>query len=214
MNFKLSKDKILVGVAIVIMAVIGLYKSNGDDLKVEKSQEISENLNSENDFNNEASKSSFTKEEEQKDSEVMCHIDGCVKKPGVYSFKKGDRLKDVVALAGGFSNDADTKSVNLAMRVKDEMKIYIPSKSERKENDTTDTTNVVNPKQNTSKELVDINSADSSKLESLPGIGPSKAKKIIEFREKNRFKTIEDIKNVNGIGDKTFESLKNLITVD
>lgn len=146
----------------------------------------------------------------------MCQIDGCVNKPGVYSFKKDDRIKDIIDLAGGFTKDADTKSVNLAMKLKDEMKIFIPSKNEisKLQNHNTENSQIVTLKDNNSTNLVNINTADSNKLQTLPGIGPSKAKKIIEFREKNQFKKIEELKNVDGIGEKTFESLKSLITID
>ena len=146
----------------------------------------------------------------------MCQIDGCVNKPGVYSFKKDDRIKDIIDLAGGFTKDADTKSVNLAMKLKDEMKIFIPSKNEisKLQNHNTENSQIVTLKDNNSINLVNINTADSNKLQTLPGIGPSKAKKIIEFREKNQFKKIEELKNVDGIGEKTFESLKSLITID
>ena len=96
------------------------------------------------------------------------------------------------------------------------MKIYIPSKSEtsKEQNNDTQSSDIVTIKDSNSSNLVNINTADSNKLQTLPGIGPSKAKKIIEFREKNQFKKIEEIKNVDGIGDKTFESLKSLITID
>ena len=119
-------------------------------------------------------------------------------------------------LAGGFTQDADTKSVNLAMKLKDEMKIFIPSKNEisKLQNHNTENSQIVTLKDNNSTNLVNINTADSNKLQTLPGIGPSKAKKIIEFREKNQFKKIEELKNVDGIGEKTFESLKSLITID
>ena len=146
----------------------------------------------------------------------MCQIDGCVNRPGVYSFKKDDRIKDIVDLAGGFTKEADTKSVNLAMKLKDEMKIFVPSKNEtsKLQNHNTENSQIVTLKDNNSTNLVNINTADSNKLQTLPGIGPSKAKKIIEFREKNQFKKIEELKNVDGIGEKTFESLKSLITID
>ena len=82
------------------------------------------------------------------------------------------------------------------------------------QNNDIQSSDVVTIKDNNSSSLVNINTADSNKLQTLPGIGPSKANKIIEFREKNQFKKIEEIKNVDGIGDKTFESLKSLITID
>lgn len=212
MNFNFSKDKILIGMAIVVLAGFGYYKSNSDNLNNNQIQTLVDTKSTES--INEKSENNTQKREDN--SMTMCQIDGCVNKPGVYSFKKDDRIKDIVELAGGFTQDADTKSVNLAMKLKDEMKIYIPSKTEtsKAQNNDRHSSDIVTIKDNNSSSLVNINTADSNKLQTLPGIGPSKAKKIIEFREKNQFKKIEEIKNVDGIGDKTFESLKSLITID
>ncbi|MDU2574559.1 MAG: helix-hairpin-helix domain-containing protein [Finegoldia magna] len=212
MNFNFSKDKILIGMAIVVLAGFGYYKSNSDNLNDNQIQAFvdtksTESVNKQSENNTQNAEDNSTK---------MCQIDGCVNKPGVYPFKKEDRIKDIVEIAGGFTKDADKKSVNLAMKLKDEMKIYIPSKSEtsKAQNNDTENSQIVTIKDSNSGNLVNINTADSNKLQTLPGIGPSKAKKIIEFREKNQFKKIEEIKNVDGIGDKTFESLKSLITID
>lgn len=212
MNFNFSKDKILIGMAIVVLAGFGYYKSNSDNLDDNQIQAFvdtksTESVNKQSENNTQNAEDNSTK---------MCQIDGCVNKPGVYPFKKEDRIKDIVEIAGGFTKDADKKSVNLAMKLKDEMKIYIPSKSEtsKAQNNDTENSQIVTIKDSNSGNLVNINTADSNKLQTLPGIGPSKAKKIIEFREKNQFKKIEEIKNVDGIGDKTFESLKSLITID
>ena len=212
MNFNFSKDKILIGIAIIVLVGFGYYKSNSDNLNKNQIQTLVDTKSTES--INEKSENNTQNREDN--SMTMCQIDGCVNKPGVYSFKKDDRIKDIVELAGGFTQDADTKSVNLAMKLKDEMKIYIPSKSEtsKEQNNDTQSSDIVTIKDNNSSNIVNINTADSNKLQTLPGIGPSKAKKIIEFREKNQFKKIEEIKNVDGIGDKTFESLKSLITID
>lgn len=212
MNFNFSKDKILIGIAIIVLVGFGYYKSNSDNLNNNQIQTLVDTKSTES--INEKSENNTQNREDN--STTMCQIDGCVNKPGVYSFKKDDRIKDIVELAGGFTQDADTKSVNLAMKLKDEMKIYIPSKTEtsKAQNNDRHSSDIVTIKDNNSSSLVNINTADSNKLQTLPGIGPSKAKKIIEFREKNQFKKIEEIKNVDGIGDKTFESLKSLITID
>lgn len=212
MNFNFSKDKILIVIAIIVLVGFGYYKSNSDNLNNNQIQTLVDTKSTES--INEKSENNTQKREDN--SMTMCQIDGCVNKPGVYSFKKDDRIKDIVELAGGFTQDADTKSVNLAMKLKDEMKIYIPSKTEtsKAQNNDRHSSDIVTIKDNNSSSLVNINTADSNKLQTLPGIGPSKAKKIIEFREKNQFKKIEEIKNVDGIGDKTFESLKSLITID
>lgn len=212
MNFNFSKDKILIGIAIIVLAGFGYYKSNSDNLNNNQIQTLVDTKSTES-INEKSEKNTQNRED---NSTTMCQIDGCVNKPGVYSFKKDDRIKDIVELAGGFTQDADTKSVNLAMKLKDEMKIHIPSKTEtlKTQNNDRQSSDIVTIKDNNSSSLVNINTADSNKLQTLPGIGPSKAKKIIEFREKNQFKKIEEIKNVDGIGDKTFESLKSLITID
>lgn len=212
MNFNFSKDKILIGIAIIVLVCFGYYKSNSDNLNNNQIQTLVDTKSTES--INEKSENNTQNREDN--STTMCQIDGCVNKPGVYSFKKDDRIKDIVELAGGFTQDADTKSVNLAMKLKDEMKVYIPSKTEtsKAQNNNIESSDIVTIKDNNSNSLVNINTADSNKLQTLPGIGPSKAKKIIEFREKNQFKKIEEIKNVDGIGDKTFESLKSLITID
>lgn len=212
MNFNFSKDKIIIGIAIIALAGFGYYKSSSDNLNSNQIQSIVDTKQTEN-INNQ---SEAEKRENEDNSSKMCQIDGCVNRPGVYSFKKDDRIKDIVDLAGGFTKDADTKSVNLAMKLKDEMKIFVPSKNEtsKLQNHNTENSQIVTLKDNNSNNLVNINTADSNKLQTLPGIGPSKAKKIIEFREKNQFKKIEELKNVDGIGEKTFESLKSLITID
>ena len=212
MNFNFSKDKIIIGIAIIALAGFGYYKSSSDSLNSNQIQSIVDTKQTDN-INNQ---SEVENKENEDNSSKMCQIDGCVNKPGVYSFKNDDRIKDIIDLAGGFTKDADTKSVNLAMKLKDEMKIFIPSKNEisKLQNHNTENSQIVTLKDNNSTNLVNINTADSNKLQTLPGIGPSKAKKIIEFREKNQFKKIEELKNVDGIGEKTFESLKNLITID
>ncbi len=212
MNLNFSKDKVLIGIAVIILAGFGFYKSNSDNLNNNQIQGVVDYKSTE--MVNERSKDETSKKEDN--SIKMCHIDGYVNKPGVYSFNKDDRLKDIIKQAGGFKQDADTKSVNLAMKLKDEMKIYIPSKSEsvKSKDNHGNILSIVSSQDNSTQNLVNINTADITKLQTLPGIGPSKAKKIIEFREKNQFKKIEEIKNVDGIGEKTFESLKSLITID
>ena len=212
MNFNFSKDKIIIGIAIIALAGFGYYKSSSDSLNSNQIQSIVDTKQTDN-INNQ---SEVENKENEDNSSKLCQIDGCVNKPGVYSFKNDDRIKDIIDLAGGFTKDADTKSVNLAMKLKDEMKIFIPSKNEisKLQNHDTENSQIVTLKDNNSTNLVNINTADSNKLQTLPGIGPSKAKKIIEFREKNQFKKIEELKNVDGIGEKTFESLKSLITID
>ena len=132
---------------------------------------------------------------------------------------------DAVNSAGGFTDEADTEKVNLAYELTDGVKVYIPSKNVDKESNITTQEYIttesgdneiveeteMKPKDNI---LVNINEATQTELETLPGIGPSIALKIISYRKENgKFSTIEDIKNISGIGENKFESIKDLISL-
>lgn len=153
-----------------------------------------------------------TDKPEDKNSVLMCHITGEVNQPGVYEFQEGSRLKDIVALAGGLTENAYTDELNLSMRITDEMKIKIRNIHEidTKEVSNSDTGSLDAPNQN----LININTAEKSQLMELQGIGEKKAEQIIEIRQQAPFQKVEDLMNVPGIGPKTFENLKNDITVN
>lgn len=156
-------------------------------------------------------------EKEEKNEELnslfKVDIKGAVKNPGVYSAQKGERVVDLITKAGGFTENADQNQVNLAQYVEDEMVIYVPQKGEISESITNSSFSTsANSSSNQGK--ININKANETELQTIPGIGPSKAKAIIEYREQNGpFQQIEDIQNVSGIGEKTFEKLKDFITV-
>ncbi|WP_270180596.1 helix-hairpin-helix domain-containing protein [Alkalihalobacillus sp. CinArs1] len=135
---------------------------------------------------------------------IMVDVKGAVVKPGVYEVKNDARIKDIITHAGGFLKDADQNQLNLAGKVVDEMMIYVPVKGE---------VSAQIPSQNDENKLISINSASLEELQELPGIGPAKAEAIIAFREEQSFTVIEDLKQISGIGEKTFEKLKDLITV-
>jgi len=140
-------------------------------------------------------------------SEIMVYITGEVKKPGVYTFEEGVRLQEAIDAAGGFTEAADLSSLNLAKKLEDESKIVVYSN--KKETDSSEESpEFVN------SETININTATAEKLQTLPGIGEKIAASIVEYREENGFfGSIEEIKNVNRIGDKIFESLKDKICV-
>jgi competence protein ComEA len=124
------------------------------------------------------------------------HISGAIANPGVYPITPGMRLFEVIAIAGGFSSKADQSSVNLARAVTDGEQILIASGGVAQKSDG----------------LVSLNRASSSDLDKLPGIGPTLAARIIDWREANNgFQTIEDLRKVGGIGDKLFAGLKKLV---
>lgn len=161
-------------------------------------------------------------------SKVYVDIKGSVKKPGVYQVSADSIVWDIVNLSGGFTKNAYTKNINLSQKVKDEMVIYVFSKSEMSKmnntvkTDTACTTNVINydncitTEKNateTSTSLVNINTASKEELMNVSGIGASKADSIIAYRIKMPFSKIEDIMNVSGIGESLFDKIKKYITV-
>lgn len=141
----------------------------------------------------------------------LVDIKGAVNSPGVYEIRDGDRMQDAIQLAGGFSKEADDRQINLSEKVADQQLIYIPKKGEKL------TEQSQGQQQNNSEqtsEKVNLNTADKTQLQTLSGIGEKKAEEIINYREENgRFKTINDLTKVTGIGEKTVEKLKNSITI-
>ena len=146
---------------------------------------------------------------------------GAIKKDGIIKAKQGDRIADVIEKAGGITEEADLSKVNLAYRVSDGQKIYIPSINEKDFQTETEEyitneagKNIIVEEKETNKEKVNINTATQTELETLSGIGPSTALKIINYRNENgKFKTKEDIKNVPGIGEQKYESIKENINI-
>jgi competence protein ComEA len=135
---------------------------------------------------------------------VIIHVDGAVSTPGLYTLPYQSRIADAIATAGGLLPNADTSSINLAAKLVDGQKIYIPIQG----------TPAPQVSTTTNDQPIDINTADQAQLETLPGIGPTRAMAIIEYRSSHGpFQTIEDIQNVPGIGHATFENLKDHIFV-
>lgn len=155
--------------------------------------------------------------------EIKVYICGEIKKPGVYSLKSGTRVEDIMNLAGGPTSFADMLGVNLAQKLEDEDQIIIPKinengKNEKKYSSHSHKKSTPKTKKNQKVELtykININSADIKELDKLPGVGEVTAKRIIEYRKTHgNFTCIEDLMNVSGIGEKTFQKMKNFITVD
>ena len=143
---------------------------------------------------------------------IMIDIKGQVKSPGVFELPAGARAQDAIAAAGGFLESADPQAINLALKVQDEMVLYVPAIGEEVPALASPVAAGTSP--DPAGALVDLNAATDAELMELPGIGPSKAAAIIAYRTENgNFEKIEDLTNVTGIGDKTFEQLKDGITV-
>lgn len=153
-------------------------------------------------------------------AEIAVHVTGEVKKQGLIYLKEGSRVADAIEKAGGETENADLSQINLAFVLQDGQKIYVPNKNEKisqyitgnSGNNGTEENNTSNSNKEDSK--VNINTANQSELDSLPGIGPSIAQKIIDYREENgNFKNIEELQNVKGIGDAKYEEIKDRVTV-
>lgn len=142
---------------------------------------------------------------------IFVHIVGEVKNPNLYELQANSRLKDLIDMAGGFTDLADQESVNLALRLEDEMMIRVPSIDD---NNIDYNSRILGISGTEQEEKININDASLDDLQTLPNIGPKTAEKIIQFREEEKFETIEDIMNVNGIGEKTFEEIKEMIRVN
>lgn len=151
---------------------------------------------------------------------VIIHIAGAVKNPGVYQLESTDRIIDAVKIAGGASEEANLDLINLAALLKDGQKIIIPYKtySETGEEINTNTYNYVASAYSSSpvstSVKININTANTNMLQTLPGIGPVLSERIIEHRNQNGlFGMIDDIKDVSGIAEKKYEGIKDQICV-
>jgi len=151
------------------------------------------------------------------ENKIYVHVVGEVKNPGVYEMSLGDRVFHAIDKAGGATEDADLTSINLAEKLKDGEKIIVYSKEMLNSNvDVSEKTASENQKMyfKSQSNLININTASKEELETLPGIGEVLSQRIIDYRRTNGyFKSIEEIKEVSGIGEKKFEAIKDLITV-
>lgn len=216
-----NKKKILISIMLITIIIVGIIvyiinnKSNDElnlnSLIVENGTESS----------NKTIKENVDKAEEIV-TEIVVHIIGEVKKSGVVSLEEGARLIDAIKKAGGETKNADLSQVNLAYKLKDGDKIYIPNKNEKITEYIVQGNgdNIVSvgeePEDNLKGEnkKVNINTANQEELDTLPGIGETTAQKIIEYRETNgKFNKIEDLQNVKGIGESKYSEIKDKITV-
>lgn len=205
-----KKQKIIIIIFITIMCtVIGYYiinkveKYDYSELELIENVEELANNNVENNIESE---------------KIVIHITGEVEEEGVIELEKGARIADAIEMAGGTTEEADLSKVNLAYSLSDGQKLNIPNVNEKEQEDVVkdEPGNNIIIEGNEEKEVkININKATQTEIETLPGIGPSTALKIINYRnEHGKFKNIEDIKNVSGIGDSKFENIKEYICVE
>ena len=149
---------------------------------------------------------------------LVVHVAGEVQNPGLYTLPRGSRVQDAILAAGGFSASADQAAVNLAALLRDGEKVAVSAQADVLEGDIPDPESPggANPKQPTPTVVfpIDLNTATLQELDALPGIGPGRAQEILRYREEHGgFKNIEELKEVNGIGDTVFEQLKDQVVV-
>ena len=150
---------------------------------------------------------------------IKVYITGAVQSPGVYELRRGDRVFDAVTAAGGVGQGADLEAINLAALVKDEGYYHMPRLGETPRPEVAAAVAEANaPAEDSGRPqggLVNLNTADAELLGSLPGIGPARARAIIDHRAHNGpFKSVDGILNVQGIGEGIYENLRDLVTVD
>ncbi|HEO7801628.1 TPA: helix-hairpin-helix domain-containing protein [Streptococcus agalactiae] len=147
-------------------------------------------------------------------NQVTVDVKGAVNHPGVYSLPSQSRVTDAIKRAGGLSNLADSKSVNLAQKLQDETVIYVAQKGEKITVVEEEKANNI-ATQGNSKGKINLNKADLSSLQTISGVGAKRAQDILDYRDsQGGFKTIDDLKNVSGIGEKTLEKLRQDVTID
>ncbi|MGQ7536752.1 helix-hairpin-helix domain-containing protein [Streptococcus suis] len=148
-------------------------------------------------------------------SQLVVDVKGAVDKPGLYTLEAGARVNDAVEAAGGLTSQADPKSINLAQKLSDEAVVYVASKDENISVVTSTTASSAMSPEEKSTSLVNLNTATEADLQTISGIGAKRATDIIAYREANGgFKSVDDLNNVSGIGDKTMESIRPYVTVD
>lgn len=228
-----KRKTILIAVLIIIFFVISyfIYADNeSEDLITD--DEVLNNINE----NNSNEKNENSEEQNIIEKKIVVHVDGEVNNPGIVELQENSRISNAIEKAGGTTENANLKNINLAFLLEDGMKVFIPTNTNEKgDENMLDEENLFNELEYVTKEsggtslegfagsyvknsninsnkIININSANQSDLENLPGIGEATALKIIDYRNNNgKFNSIEDLKNVKGIGENKFDKIKDLI---
>lgn len=227
-----KKQKVIIVIigSMIIIAFLYYIYTKEDNMVISTEENLVGNIVGNLEENEET-----TKENKNK---IVVHVSGAVNKEGIVELEENSRVSDAINKAEGLKENADTKKINLAYKLEDGMKIYIPTieesmnQNEQNQNESqslmdqtsqyiTSSSEIIQDGQTNgtsetkTNEKININTATQTELETLPGIGPSTSLKIVNYRKENgKFKTIEDIKEVSGIGDVKYENIKDLICVE
>lgn len=218
---------IVIAIVVVIGSIISI--KNLKDINegyivsdIENKNEVYEESKTIDINNNTKNTMKISKVETSLNDKVTIYISGEVKNPGVVELKYDDRLGDGVDLCGGLTKDANLNGINLAMKIKDEGHYIIPKVGEETADTVTNDkdkayiseNNTSNKSEINNDNKININTADLSELDSLPGFGQVTAQKIIEYRQEHtKFNSIEELMNIKGIGEKKFNNVKDYIYV-
>ena len=227
MNKFNKKNKIIIILGVLIIISLGIYfvYSKTDETQFFSYEDGIENTKDEN---NKSENNELNNKNEEK-NKIVIDICGSIANEGILELDENSRISDAIEKAGGLKEGADLSQINLAFILSDGIKVYIPNiKDKESDNKNEDKTNIYITKEsgvNTivgtsennnqiSNMKININTADINELDKLPGIGDSTAQKIIDYRNENgKYNSIEDVKNVKGIGDSKFDKIKEFIIV-
>lgn len=204
-NYK-TIGTILIGIIIFLFFIISYFTGGKSKLNKNNNESI---FVEENESMEVISKKE--EKEEKESTKIVVDIKGEVKKPDIYWLEEDSIIEDLINIAGGVTEEGNLSKINRAEKLNNHEVVVIPNiNDEESEGETIISSTINNNKDN----KININTANSAELDSLSGIGPSKAEAIIKYREENgNFKTIEEIKNVTGIGEGLFEKFKENITI-
>ena len=212
---KIKQYKLALVIALIGLVIAGFMILQREQKQENNIQQLMEQTSYSSSSTTEKSKQrSESNQGDKNEGMVTVDIKGAVKKPGVYQLKSSSRVHDALLKAGGMTDEADLKSINQAQKLVDEAVVYVAKVGENVVDVTTNTSTSSATSQAKSG-LVNLNTATEADFQTISGIGQKRAQDIIAYREANgKFKSVDDLKNVTGIGAKTLEKLKEYVTVD
>ena len=232
MNFLKKNIKVIVIITIISIILVFYYFNhikNMKDIEITNESELTQDIEEgKDDKQKKKEYEEETKEKEVNSKEeknqkiqnekyrerIMVDVEGAVNMPGIVELNENERIVNVIERAGGLKENANLRDINLAEKVEDGMKIYIPTNDEildKKEEVLKDKKDTKTKGQN---KKVNLNRATQTELETIPGIGPSTAVKILNYRkEKGNFRKLEELKEISGIGESKFNKMKDFIEI-
>ena len=223
MNFILKwKVQIIIAISIILIGVFLIFFKGGDISETNLNNDLVNTSNNDSKISNQGvnnhhkNKKGVDDNLDKKDSEnktVLVDVKGAVEKPDVYEMKSSDRVNDVLKKAK-LLKEADVTQINLSEKLTDQKMINVPSKNDVNKNSSSPPSSINSNGKNSTQNKVNLNTATESDLLNIPGIGPTKVKEILEYKQKNgQFNSVDNLKDIKGIGGKTFEKIKDYFTV-